>query len=242
MRSACEAYRPATSAEWDTPLMSFMCNAVKECASLIHEFSTASVGRFVRYSIASRRLGGLPVAFHSPESAAQRGRCSSKSDLTWRSTSAVQRSAAQRSAVQYSGTLSAVLGGICVADRTAAVVNSADGRSSGAAELFDALYCRLFVHAYECLAQLAGDVEDFSAALVMVRPLLCSRCADLHSAGRSARRTQRALPLAANSHGVRLRRRRCCSRFDARFATDCAACTFAPVRTRVRARVVFRGT
>jgi hypothetical protein len=48
MRSACEAYRPATSAEWDTPLMSFMCNAVKECASLIHEFSTASVGRFVR--------------------------------------------------------------------------------------------------------------------------------------------------------------------------------------------------
>ena len=58
-----------------------------------------------------------------------------------------------------------------MADRTAVVVNSADGRSSGAAELFDALYCRLFVHAYECLEQLAGDVEDFSAALVMVRPL-----------------------------------------------------------------------
>jgi hypothetical protein len=94
-------------------------------------------------------------------------------------------SAAQRSAAQRSRTLSAVLGGICVADRTAAVVNSADGRSSGAAELFDALYCRLFVHAYECLAQLAGDVEDFSAALVMVRPLLGSRCADLHSAYRS---------------------------------------------------------
>jgi hypothetical protein len=108
-----------------------------------------------------------------------------------------------------------------VADRTAVVVNSADGRSSGAAELFDALYCRLFVHAYECLAQLAGDVEDFSAALVMVRPLLCSRrCADLHSAGRSARPTQRALPLAADSNGVRLRCRRCCSWFDARFATD----------------------
>jgi len=102
MRSACEAYRPATSAEWDTPLMSFMCNAVEECALPIHDFSTASVGGFVRYSIASRRLGGPPVAFHSPESAAQRGRCSSKSDLTWRSTSAVQRSAAQRSAVQCS--------------------------------------------------------------------------------------------------------------------------------------------
>ena len=129
-----------------------------------------------------------------------------------------------------------------MADRTAVVVDSADGRSSGAAELFDALYCRLFVHAYECLAQLAGDVEDFSAALVMVRPLLCSRCADLHSAGRSARHTQRALPLAADSNGVRLRCRRCCSWFDARFATDCAACTFASVRARVRACVVFRGT
>ena len=73
MRSACEAYRPATSAEWDTPLMSFMCNAVEECALPIHDFSTASVGGFVRYSIASRRLGGPPVAFHSPESAARRG-------------------------------------------------------------------------------------------------------------------------------------------------------------------------
>ena len=53
-------------------------------------------------------------------------------------------------------------------NRARSVPSSVDGRSFGAAELFDAIYCRLFVHAYECLAQLAGDVEDFSAALVMV--------------------------------------------------------------------------